>query len=147
VGLSLDVWGWLLVGSLVGQCWLYLDLVRYHTTIAFLIMTLGQSSSYCGLPENARSKSVWRRWRSSNAFTASLLPTLLYPADIIKMSPEIPKKMKALRVNSGNQQVSPSDNADVVGNTIHSRKSMSPLRKVMKLSSRFTLLECVIRIY
>jgi hypothetical protein len=30
VGLSLVVWGWLLDGSLVGQCWLYLDLVRLY---------------------------------------------------------------------------------------------------------------------
>jgi hypothetical protein len=82
------------------------------------------------------------------SFTALLSPHSTFDIyNIIKMSPEIPKKMKALRVNSGNQQVSHSDNANNVGNTIPSRKLMSPPQKVMKLSSKFTLLECVIRIY
>jgi len=148
VGLSLVVWDWLLVGSLVGQCWLYLDLARYHTTICTschdlrAIIGLLRVTGKC--PEQGCLAEVEVVHRQS---PHHFLPTLLYPTDMIKMSPEIPKKMKALRVNSGNQQVSPSDNANKVGNTIHSRKLMSPLQKVMKLSSRFTLLECVIRIY
>ena len=61
-------------------------------------------------------------------------PLNLHPPIISKMSPEIPKKMKALRVNSGNQQVLLPDSADILGNTIPSRRSMSPLLKAMKLS-------------